>query len=315
MGVGKTMAHLRELAAERMYKQPTELPPDYTALERKFTARAQALENAVRMSKQTFGFQGNRAAQTNFGESLINYGAEFDDDEPLSYALVKGGELQEHLAANQETFETITRANYLAYWNRLLESDVAVARRAIEKVHKRRLEFDSYNTGRDRMGFFEIRPDSGSKYMEAGRNLQAAIDIARTHMQRVVYHESATQLRTLQDLIGAQAEYYRACLEEIERIKQHVQGQQTWATSGESKPLNRATRRMRFFTSPPPLMPLQAQTQIYRQPAEQRNQQLVAPLTTLLTLPVGVQAAAVTNVRLATADHERGALDVGGSCT
>lgn len=91
---------------------------------------------------------------------------QFDDDEPLSYGLCKVGELQERLAANQETFETISRANYIAYWTRLLESDVAVARRAIEKVHKRRLEFDSTNTGRDRQGFFEIRPDASAKYME-----------------------------------------------------------------------------------------------------------------------------------------------------
>ena len=79
MGVSKTIAHLREMAAERFYKQPTELPPDYTALEQKFLARADALESAVRMSKQSFGFSSNKMAQNNFGESLINYGAEVSD--------------------------------------------------------------------------------------------------------------------------------------------------------------------------------------------------------------------------------------------
>jgi len=77
MGVAKTITHLREKMAERFYKQPTELPPDYTEVERKFNARAAALEAAVRMSKQTFGFRsGAYAAQTSFGDSLINYGAE-----------------------------------------------------------------------------------------------------------------------------------------------------------------------------------------------------------------------------------------------
>lgn len=77
MGVAKTMTHFREKMAERFYKQPTELPPDYSELERKFNARAAALEAAVRMSKQTFGFRsGAYASQTSFGDSLINYGAE-----------------------------------------------------------------------------------------------------------------------------------------------------------------------------------------------------------------------------------------------
>ena len=76
MGVSKTVSHLREAAAELLFKQPTELPPDLTALEIKFNARAEALERTVRMSKQSFGFQSTKDAQIRFGESLINYGAE-----------------------------------------------------------------------------------------------------------------------------------------------------------------------------------------------------------------------------------------------
>ena len=69
---------------------------------------------------------------------------QFSEDSNLSYTLVKVGELQERLAVNQHTFESLSRNNYIAYWNRFLEVDVSAAQRAIDKVHQRRLEYDNY---------------------------------------------------------------------------------------------------------------------------------------------------------------------------
>jgi len=108
-------------------------------------------------------------------------------------------------------------------------------------------------------------------------------------MLRVLSHENETQMQNLLDFVTAQGEYYRACLEEVDRVKAQLQSKPTWRTTGEAKPLNRATRRVRFFTAPPQQMPMQAQTQIYRQPMEQRREQLVPPLTTLLMVPPGGQ--------------------------
>lgn len=237
MGIGKTLSHWREAAFEKTGRhQTTDLPEEYRTLENDFRRRTGAINDAVRLTKQSFKYGAHSpASQIQFGQSLILSGNELPDDSALSYTLVKVGELQERLGANQHTFESLTRNNYISSWNRFLEIDVATAQQAVRKVHIRRLEYDQAagNTNDLQSPYYV-----SEKYLEAGRRLQASMNTAMELMQRVTASEEYQRTILLQ-FLDAQYEYYKACACEVDAVRKivHQTPPPTWTLTHEAKPV------------------------------------------------------------------------------